>query len=90
MADLCVLIRRKSATPKIKVLTTAACVWTVASFEKAIGCISWQMERLDRTTQDLRTTSDEDNDLTREQGGKVKWSRLAPSILFKNNLSFLS
>ncbi|MEH1897552.1 MULTISPECIES: hypothetical protein [unclassified Nostoc] len=50
MADLCILVPRKSATAKVKVLTTSACVWTVAGFEKAIGCISWEMERLDRTT----------------------------------------
>ncbi|MBN4005685.1 MgtC/SapB family protein [Nostoc sp. LPT] len=80
---------RKSATPKVKGLTTAACVWTAAGLGAAIGCGLWQMgllgglltlitlsgvKRLNRafafltsqgkqgTTQDLTTTSDEDDD----------------------------
>lgn len=80
---------RKSATPKVKGLTTAACVWTAAGLGAAIGCGLWQMgllgglltlitlsgvKRLNRafvfltghskqgTTQELTTTSDEDDD----------------------------
>ncbi len=34
---------RKSATPKVKGLTTAACVWTAAGLGAAIGCGLWQM-----------------------------------------------
>ncbi|MEJ6484930.1 MgtC/SapB family protein [Nostoc punctiforme UO1] len=80
---------RKSATPKVKGLTTAVCVWTAAGLGAAIGCGLWQMgllgglltlitlsgvKRLNRafvfltnqgkqgTTQELTTTSDEDDD----------------------------
>ncbi|WP_442943104.1 MgtC/SapB family protein [Nostoc sp.] len=79
---------RKSATPKVKGLTTAACIWTAAGLGAAIGCGLWQMgllgglltlitlsgvKRLNRVfvfltsqgkqgiTQDLTTTSDEDD-----------------------------
>ncbi|MEH2138464.1 hypothetical protein [Nostoc sp.] len=62
MADLCILVPRKSATAKVKVLTTATCVGTVTSLGKAIGCILLQIEQLDRTTQHLTTISDEDHD----------------------------
>ncbi|MBG1240203.1 MgtC/SapB family protein [Nostoc sp. NZL] len=34
---------RKSAAPKVKNLTTAACVWTAAGLGAAIGCGLWQM-----------------------------------------------
>ncbi|MBD2531059.1 MgtC/SapB family protein [Nostoc flagelliforme FACHB-838] len=34
---------RKSATPKVKGLTTAACIWTAAGLGAAIGCGLWQM-----------------------------------------------
>jgi putative Mg2+ transporter-C (MgtC) family protein len=34
---------RKSGTPKVKGLTTAACVWTAAGLGAAIGCGLWQM-----------------------------------------------
>ncbi|BBD57983.1 MgtC/SapB transporter [Nostoc sp. HK-01] len=34
---------RKSATPKVRNLTTAACVWTAAGLGAAIGCGLWQM-----------------------------------------------
>ncbi|AFY31872.1 MgtC/SapB family protein [Calothrix sp. PCC 7507] len=34
---------RKSATPKVRGLTTAACVWTAAGLGAAIGCGLWQM-----------------------------------------------
>ncbi|MBD0303444.1 MAG: MgtC/SapB family protein [Tolypothrix sp. T3-bin4] len=34
---------RKSAVPKVKNLTTAACVWTAAGLGAAIGCGLWQM-----------------------------------------------
>ncbi len=34
---------RKSAAPKVKNLTTAACIWTAAGLGAAIGCGLWQM-----------------------------------------------
>ncbi len=34
---------RKSAKPKVRGLTTAACVWTAAGLGAAIGCGLWQM-----------------------------------------------
>ena len=34
---------RKSAVPKVRGLTTAACVWTAAGLGAAIGCGLWQM-----------------------------------------------
>jgi putative Mg2+ transporter-C (MgtC) family protein len=34
---------RKSAVPKVKNLTTAACIWTAAGLGAAIGCGLWQM-----------------------------------------------
>ncbi|ALF52646.1 protein SrpB [Nostoc piscinale CENA21] len=34
---------RKSAVPKVRNLTTAACVWTAAGLGAAIGCGLWQM-----------------------------------------------
>ncbi len=34
---------RKSAVPKVRGLTTAACVWTSAGLGAAIGCGLWQM-----------------------------------------------
>lgn len=34
---------RKSAAPKVRGLTTAACIWTAAGLGAAIGCGLWQM-----------------------------------------------
>jgi putative Mg2+ transporter-C (MgtC) family protein len=34
---------KKSAVPKVKNLTTAACIWTAAGLGAAIGCGLWQM-----------------------------------------------
>ena len=34
---------RKSEIPKVRGLTTAACVWTAAGLGAAIGCGLWQM-----------------------------------------------
>ncbi|WP_341526105.1 MgtC/SapB family protein [Nostoc sp. UHCC 0302] len=34
---------RKSAIPKVRGLTTAACIWTAAGLGAAIGCGLWQM-----------------------------------------------
>lgn len=34
---------KKSAVPKVRGLTTAACVWTAAGLGAAIGCGLWQM-----------------------------------------------
>lgn len=34
---------RKSEVPKVRGLTTAACVWTAAGLGSAIGCGLWQM-----------------------------------------------
>ncbi|OUL24697.1 hypothetical protein BV378_17610 [Nostoc sp. RF31YmG] len=34
---------RKSTVPKVRGLTTAACVWTAAGLGAAIGCGLWQM-----------------------------------------------
>jgi putative Mg2+ transporter-C (MgtC) family protein len=34
---------RKSEVPKVRGLTTAACVWTAAGLGAAIGCGLWQM-----------------------------------------------
>lgn len=34
---------KKSAVPKVRGLTTAACIWTAAGLGAAIGCGLWQM-----------------------------------------------